>query len=443
MCYIRSFVTISIVTCLLALLPSMAMADLQVVESNTPLYLVGTVVPDDTVFNLKVGERVKVRLLPGNETRLFEGAGRHSLSEPKNVERRPRAARRVKDCIVSGQCTPITVFFGTDRTREDTERHKSFGAGRGRELELGSALLTVPKSHGRGQVERPLWDFFKEDPTKHFVIAKDGVTIFSSVEDFIARIKAERGTLAAFNDHAFVFVHGFNVTFEGALYRTAQIAYDLGTTIDGVHAQFGVPFAFSWPSKGSLTAYGADEDSARISVARLKPFLKLVVENSGAKNVHVIAHSMGNQIVLRTLQALALERPDIRFNQIVLAAPDVDRDEFEEIAKSVSAVAQGVTLYASSTDVALNVSKRFRAGQIRAGDVGDTGPAILPGVDSIDISAASTDFFALNHDVYVAGPVLANDIAILLSKGLRPPNERTPLFQQRGVKNGHYWLYAR
>jgi esterase/lipase superfamily enzyme len=131
------------------------------------------------------------------------------------------------------------------------------------------------------------------------MIAKDGVTIFSSVAEFIARMRSERGTLKAFDDHAFVFVHGFNVTFEGALYRTAQIAYDLGKTVDGAHVQFGLPFAFSWPSKGSLSAYGADEDSARISVARLKPFLELVVKNSGAKNVHVIAHSMGNQIVRR------------------------------------------------------------------------------------------------------------------------------------------------
>jgi esterase/lipase superfamily enzyme len=263
------------------------------------------------------------------------------------------------------------------------------------------------------------------------------------VKDFIARIKAERNTLAAFNDHAFVFVHGFNVTFEGALFRTAQIAYDLGKVVDGTHAQFGIPFTFSWPSKGSLSAYGADEDSARISVARLKPFLELVVKNSGAKNVHVVAHSMGNQIVLRTLEALARERPDIRFNQIVLAAPDVDRDEFEQIASGISAIADGVTLYASSTDAALNASKRFRAGQIRAGDIGRNGPAIVPGVDSIDISAASTDIFALNHDVYVAGAVISSDLTLLLSNGLRPPNQRTPLFEQRTLDGKRYWQYIR
>jgi esterase/lipase superfamily enzyme len=91
------------------------------------------------------------------------------------------------------------------------------------------------------------------------------------------------------------------------------------------------------------------------------------VKNSGAKNIHVIAQSMGNQILLRTLESLARDHTDIRFNQIILAAPDVDKDEFELIAKGISSTANGITLYASSTDVALNISKRLRANHPRAG----------------------------------------------------------------------------
>jgi esterase/lipase superfamily enzyme len=421
-----------------------ALAELRVVESNSPAYRVGSIWPDNTVFDLKPDERVRVLVLPSNQTRVFEGKGERSLTEP--VGRRGASSRKAesRDCIEVNKCTPVTVFFGTNRGRQDTARYNSFGPERSQELSLGSATITVPKSHGRGQIERPgLFDWSNEDPTKHFVIVKDGVTVFVSVADFVARMRQERARLTNFSDHAFVFVHGFNVTFEGALFRTAQIAYDLGGVVDGANVQFGLPFAFSWPSKASLSAYAADEDSARISVARLKPFLELVVKDSGAKNVHVIAHSMGNQVVLRTLEALARERPQVRFNQIVLAAPDVDRDEFEQIAKGVSTMAEGVTLYASSTDVALNVSKRVRAGQMRAGDVGRNGPLVLAGVDSIDISAAGTDIFALNHDVYITGAVLVNDMGLLLGKGVHPPSARTPVFEQRVTKDGRYWAYSK
>jgi esterase/lipase superfamily enzyme len=151
---------------------------------------------------------------------------------------------------------------------------------------------------------------------------------------------------------------------------------------------------------------------------------------------------MGNQILLRTLESLARDHTDIRFNQIILAAPDVDKDEFELIAKGISSTANGITLYASSTDVALNISKRLRANHPRAGDVGQNGPTILVGVDSIDISAASTSVFAFNHDIYIEGPVLVSDIALLLRKGIRPPNARTPSFEHRSTGNGSYWLYA-
>jgi esterase/lipase superfamily enzyme len=49
-------------------------------------------------------------------------------------------------------------------------------------------------------------------------------------------------------------VHGFNVSFENALRRTAQIAYDLDFD--------GAPFLFSWPSRDSLLSYASDWQSA-------------------------------------------------------------------------------------------------------------------------------------------------------------------------------------
>jgi hypothetical protein len=71
---------------LMALAASPAAADLRVIESNVPAYKVEAVLPNSTVFDLKAGDRVKVLVLPGNLTRVFEGKGLHSL-EPKGGAR--------------------------------------------------------------------------------------------------------------------------------------------------------------------------------------------------------------------------------------------------------------------------------------------------------------------------------------------------------------------
>ena len=74
-----------------------------------------------------------------------------------------------------------------------------------------------------------------------------------------------------------VFVHGYNTAFDYALFRTAQMAYDLEFD--------GASFLYSWPSGGGSASYGYDRDSATQAQLYLKEFLALVVEESGAKSV--------------------------------------------------------------------------------------------------------------------------------------------------------------
>ncbi len=109
--------------------------------------------------------------------------------------------------------------------------------------------------------------------------------------------------------------------------------------------------------------------------------MKLVVEKSGAKSVSIIAHSMGNQPTLQVLRDLKRDSDaaGIKISQIILAAPDVDRDNFENIAKEIQGLASGVTLYAASNDRALRVSRNFYGGIPRAGDVPDGGPLVVFG----------------------------------------------------------------
>ena len=48
------------------------------------------------------------------------------------------------------------------------------------------------------------------------------------------------------------------------------------------------------------------------------------------------------------------------------------------------------------------------------------------GIDTIDITQASTDYLALNHSSYAEKSALLKDIGLLLLTGERPPDRRIP-----------------
>lgn len=335
----------------------------------------------------------------------------------------------------------VPVYFGTDRAEAATEKRLDYGTNRGRKLTLGQALVTVPKAHIQPTIERP-WairiPYFDitvyeeaEDPDKHFTM-KELKT--QTREELLALVRERLSKSERFKDHALIFVHGYNTTFDSGIYRTAQIAYDLKFD--------GAPFHYSWPSGGGLASYTYDRESAGQSVPYMRDFFDLVIKESGAKKVSVIAHSMGNQPALQVLKDIkASSPPGIVISQIILAAPDVDRDNFENIAREISGLANGITLYAASNDKALSVSRRFNGGVPRAGDVPPGGPLVLPGIDTIDVTAVSTDSFGLNHSGYAENNALLNDLQLLIQTGERPPEKRVPLLEKIGTAAGDYWRY--
>jgi len=337
----------------------------------------------------------------------------------------------------------VPVFYGTDRNREREDATRVlYGADRAKRLELGRALVTVPKVHETPQIERP-WVYKlpftsvtiyqeAEDPEKHFTLRR----VQSMTRSQLLAIVRERlRNSASFKDHALVFVHGFNTSFDFALYRSAQIAYDLKFD--------GAPFVYSWPSQGKVLSYSYDRESAQQAEPYLEDFMKMVVNETGAKVVSVIAHSMGNQVLLPVLRDLKQQMPaGVQLSQVILAAPDVDRDGFENLAREIKGVSKGITLYAHANDRALDISKQFWGGIPRAGDVPAGGPIILPGImDTIDVTETSTEIFNLHHSGYAENKALLNDIQLLLQTGERPPEKRIPILQRITTPKGDYWKY--
>ena len=302
----------------------------------------------------------------------------------------------------------IPVFYATDRARV-SYAPLAYGGDReaSKQLHLGRIDVSVPRDHQMGQLERPtIWTLWREDPTKHFIVVKAREQAYSEFyQDMADKVSQSR------RKEAFVFVHGFNVSFESAVYRTAQMAYDLNFD--------GAPILYSWPSVATPTGYPVDANNSEWTIDRLHWFLEDVAARSGAQYVHLIAHSRGNWPLMNALNAIATEptsgtRP--RFSQIVLTAPDVDADSFRVLARNFRRIAERTTLYASASDEALALSKQYQGYQ-RAGDVR---PQIvsMDGIDSIDVSAVETSL--LGHSYYGDNTSVISDIRRLLQTGWSP-----------------------
>jgi esterase/lipase superfamily enzyme len=319
----------------------------------------------------------------------------------------------------------VKVFYGTNRTpTRDPKPALFYGNVRG-DLQYGYLNVTIPKTHKEAELEtQPRWAEYtfavNDASNRRKYVLLDQVTPLAK-GDFVRALQQQIKDSPSRD--VFIFVHGYNNTFEDAARRAAQMAYDLDFD--------GTPIVYSWPSRGSTMAYFADEATVQVSGDKLAEFLDTVVTQSGAGRIHVIAHSMGNRAVIEALKTfLAARAPDKRqrvFGQIVFTAPDVDRDYFIDAIKSLKGSADRVTLYASGNDYALRSSQFFHDAP-RAGTAGDF-IIKLAGLDTIDMSKVPAD--ALGHSYFAANSGAIYDIFRLLWKG-DPPRQRCGMSESKG-----------
>ncbi len=118
-----------------------------------------------------------------------------------------------------------------------------------------------------------------------------------------------------------------------------------------------------------MADYASDYDAAEFAWAGFAELLKTLENEAGLKKVHIIAHSMGNRVVLG---ALAHMPETVSVGELIFAAPDVDTEVFRRYLQAVSPEAKGITLYASANDKALVVSRTIRSGFSRAPEMRDS-----------------------------------------------------------------------
>ncbi|MDH0630917.1 alpha/beta hydrolase [Pseudomonas mosselii] len=318
----------------------------------------------------------------------------------------------------------VRVRYATDRRALANTSDEIYGGEPGA-MSYGSCYVSIPSIHKIGELESPSWLKweFTEDPEKHVVMLysqrESTNTFFEGVTSEI-----ERGTERS----ALIFVHGYNVSFEEAARRTAQMADDL---------QFsGVSAFFSWPSRAKYKAYTVDERNIEWAELDIKNFLRDFMEKTSATHIYLVAHSMGTRGLTRALAALSSERPELaqKVRGIILAAPDIDAEVFKrDIAPKLVSSGRSFTLYASSNDKALMASKMIH-GYSRAGESGK-GIVVLDGMDTIDASSVDTDL--VGHSYFGDARTIISDMHYLV-RGTTPPNKRSGL-ESVGIPPDRYW----
>ena len=298
---------------------------------------------------------------------------------------------------MTGNHGPNDVF-GTDRDRGS--------------LHYGGVDVSIPPDHRPGEIERPgrvfrfLWRR-SENPGDHVLLARLDTLEASS---WLSRVQRNVGGTQA--KEMLVYVHGYNVQFDDAMRRAGQLGYDLGYA-------HGTIAAFSWPSQGSAAEYVADTQNADWTGPSLERFLTRLADSSGAQRIAIIAHSMGNRALAGVLRSFAT-RSQPAFSELVLAAPDIDADVFEEqIAPILGKAARRSTLYVSAGDRALAISTRLHE-NLRAGLPGVRmfGLTELDVIDASDVPAGTID-----HSYYAESKQVIDDIFMLVRRGL-PPEQR-------------------
>ncbi|MFE9773589.1 alpha/beta hydrolase [Streptomyces sp. NPDC005931] len=321
----------------------------------------------------------------------------------------------------------VPVLFATDRAAVKTAPDGVRFGGNSGPLTYGELRVAIPDDHRMGAAEKPRRWRLRFRPTPADVATLGSVTT-STAEDF--QDLAGRRLSGCEPRQGLLFVHGYNVTFGAAAIRAAQIAYDLNFT--------GVPLLYSWPSKGSVGGYAADENSVSRSVPSFQRFLRLVLTATGVCELHVIAHSMGNRVLteaLADLDTTRLPQGSGRLGQVIFAAPDVDAEVFRQRLPRIVRQSEGCTLYASSADRALAVSRAMAAAP-RAGQAGP-GIVVAAGLDTIDATALDTGL--MGHS-YVGDhrSVLADVYGLL--RQARSPSERFGLVSVPHA-DGSYWSF--
>jgi esterase/lipase superfamily enzyme len=250
-------------------------------------------------------------------------------------------------------------FYVSNRQPDvpDGEIEQRFTSERQATLNFGYFNTRIEPSLGLGMIIDPSKWFLNEEIQLVDVQAQEKEAFLTMLREQIQ---------ASSYQSLLVVVHGFREGYPSALRKTAFLAHvlDINTPV----------LVFDWPGDqgSSLRGYRRARQVAEESGAELARTLELIIKEVQPERLWLLANSMGGQVVA---DAFSLLHQDADFadshteiENVVLTAPDVDHETFNNRFKlDILDLAQNVTVYVSSNDRALLVSRLINRG-LRLGE---------------------------------------------------------------------------
>ncbi|MGQ3675771.1 alpha/beta hydrolase [Xanthobacter sp. TB0139] len=294
--------------------------------------------------------------------------------------------------------------------RQRVEGPDVFSGERGDKVSFLEVDVSIPPDGARAKGEVQWPKSVPGNPATDFVTTRlEDLTQKQAEGWFNRKIRKTRGR------QALVFVHGYNQRFDDAVFRFAQIVHDSGAEV--------APVLFTWPSRGSLLAYGYDRESTSYSRDALERLLAFMAKDPNVSEVSILAHSMGNVVTLEALRQMAIRNGRIlpKIKNVMLAAPDVDVDVFRTFFREIGDERPNFTLFVSQDDKALQVSRRVWGGVPRVGQVDPSQEPYRSEFEKnqitvIDLTKLETGD-PLNHGKFAASPMVVQSIGVRLAQG--------------------------
>jgi esterase/lipase superfamily enzyme len=215
---------------------------------------------------------------------------------------------------------------------------------------------------------------------------------------------------------------------------------------------------FDWPGDqgASLRGYRRARTVAQASGAELAETLELVVREIQPDRLWLIANSMGAQVVADAFSILYaaddLADAETEIEDVVLTAPDVDKSAFDQQFKQeITALAEHLTVYVSSNDKALVVSRIINRGK-RLGESTVSPDQLAEALSLAELIDPGSDLVTLVdvtpvnrtrnfHNFSLETPEFFDDLYLRLSNQTDPRSRR--IYQVKTAEGKAYQVLTR
>jgi len=340
-----------------------------------------------------------------------------------------------------GEQGSTRYFFVTNRKKSNDDEilENRFGSNREAELKFGFYDTTIEPSVGLGMFINPSEWFQNEEIVVKNLEALQQQAFVEQMRELVDA--SPRRSLL-------IVVHGFRERFPSALRKTAFVGHilDINSPI----------MVFDWPGDqgSSLRGYRRARSVATESGAELAKTLELIVRDVQPDKLWVLANSMGAQVVADAFSHLyqnpAFADAGIEIEDVVLTAPDVSHDEFNnQFKREITALTRNLTVYVSSNDRALVMSRLVNRGDTRRGestlspDMLDEAARVADMVDPDSELVTLVDVTPVNrtrnfHNFSLETPEFFDDLFLRLTNEQTP--SARPLYQLQTPEGATYWV---